>query len=306
MNILKFTEEEKKSALLTTVIAVVLVLILFFIRFTTKTEMLQFADGGGGGGGVTVNFGDSEFGSGRNFQSEVLNVTESQKAKQTQQFEEDETLIAQEKVASNDYVIPKKELVKKTKDTKVNVEKPKTITTKTVTKPKVSKEANNALSNILGGNKGGDGDDGKAGNKGKPNGSLNSSNYYGSGSGNGTGTGNGSGSGSGTGSGSGSGTGSGSGSGTGGGSGYSLGGRRAISKPAPAYKCNESGKVVVEVVVDKSGKTLSATAGVRGTTNNAKCLLDQAKIAAMNTKWEAAANAPDKQIGTINYYFSLN
>jgi hypothetical protein len=41
--------------------------------------------------------------------------------------------------------------------------------------------------------------------------------------------------------------------------------------------------VVVEVTVDQNGKTISATAGIKGTTNTASCLLDQARIAAMNT-----------------------
>jgi len=303
MQLFKFTEEEKKSAIITIAITSILILIVFFIRFTTTTNISILNDGGGGGGGVTVNFGDSEFGSGDNFQSETLNVSEAKKTQSNQEIIEDESILSQEKINSNDYVIAKKNNVNKTK---VNLDKPKNPVQQEVKKQTVSKEANNALANLLGGNKGGDGDDNKAGNKGNANGSLNSRNYYGSGSGNGTGTGNGSGSGMGSGTGSGSGYGSGSGSGTGSGSGYSLGGRRAISKPAPAYNCNESGKVVVEVTVDKNGKTLSATPGVRGTTNNARCLLDQAKIAALNTKWEASDKAPEKQIGSIIYHFTLN
>lgn len=305
MELFKLTKEEKKSALITLLIAVVFVLILFFIRFTTTTSVALLSDGGGGGGGVTVNFGDSDFGSGDNYQSEILQVTEIKNAKSVPQQIIEETVLTQQAESTIDYVVTKKEKINKPKETKVSVEKVKTASHEVVKKQTVSKETDNALANLLGGNKGGDGDDNKAGNKGKSNGSLNSNNYYGSGSGNGTGTGNGSGSGSGTGSGSGSGYGSGSGSGIGSGSGYSLGNRKAISKPLPVYKCNETGKVVVEVSVDKTGKTLSATPGVRGTTNNARCLLDQAKIAAMNTKWESDTNAPEKQIGSIIYYFEV-
>jgi len=87
---------------------------------------------------------------------------------------------------------------------------------------------------------------------------------------------------------------------------YSVEGRKAILKPSPTYKCNESGKVAVEVVVNKEGRTISAKAGVNGTTNQAKCLLEPAKIAALNTLWEASNTAPDEQTGTIYYYFSLN
>ena len=79
-----------------------------------------------------------------------------------------------------------------------------------------------------------------------------------------------------------------------------------MSKPQPAYVCNETGKVVVEVSVDQSGRTIGAVAGVKGTTNAASCLKEQAKIAAMNTKWQPDANAPAKQVGRIVYTFSLN
>lgn len=88
--------------------------------------------------------------------------------------------------------------------------------------------------------------------------------------------------------------------------GYSLGNRKAISKPTPKHICNEEGIVVVEVTVDQNGKTISATPGIKGTTNTARCLLDQAKIAAMNTKWEADADAAAKQVGKIIYNFSLD
>jgi outer membrane biosynthesis protein TonB len=79
-----------------------------------------------------------------------------------------------------------------------------------------------------------------------------------------------------------------------------------LSKPQPDYTCQEQGRVAVQVSVDRNGNTISVTAGVQGTTNTAKCLLDQAKIAAMNTKWQADSNAPEKQVGKIIYTFSLN
>jgi len=87
---------------------------------------------------------------------------------------------------------------------------------------------------------------------------------------------------------------------------YSLKGRKAISKPIPKYICNEEGIVVVEVTVDQTGKTLNAIVGIKGTTNKASCLLDQARIAAMNTKWESDSDAPAKQVGKIIYNFSLD
>ncbi|WP_281231778.1 energy transducer TonB [Flavobacterium gelatinilyticum] len=296
------SSDRKKSLAITSLIYAVLIGILFLIRFWppyNPENNVALADGGGGGGGVTVNFGDSDLGSGANYKSEVLDVKNNVKQATPKATPEEESIITQENTtADNDVVIPTKEKPKKPVPVEKPVQKP------VPEKPKVSNSTNDALSSILkGSNKGGDGDDKAAGNKGKANGSLNSNGYYGSGgSGGGTGGGNGTGNGIGTGSG----YGAGSGGGSGGGSGYSLNGRKALSKPAPKYTCNEEGTVVVEVTVDQNGKTVSANPGIKGTTNKASCLLEQAKIAALNTKWSADDNAAPKQVGKIIYNFNLN
>ncbi|MFD1601478.1 energy transducer TonB [Flavobacterium artemisiae] len=294
------SSDKKKSLLFTTAIYAAIILLLFFIRFWppyNPENNVALAEGGGGGGGVTVNFGDSDLGSGANYKNEVLEVKNNAKQTPAKAVEEEAIISQENTTADNDVVIPTKEKPKKPVPVKVD---PKPVPEK----PKVSNSTNDALSSIMkGSNKGGDGDDKTAGNKGKANGSLNSNGYYGSGgSGGGTGGGNGTGNGIGTGSG----YGAGSGGGSGGGTGYSLNGRKALSKPAPKYTCNEEGTVVVEVTVDQTGKTISATAGIKGTTNKASCLLEQAKIAALNTKWSADDNAAAKQIGKIIYNFNLN
>lgn len=291
------SSDQKKSFLIATLLFGTLLLILFFIRFWPPANLEELT-GGGGGGGVTVNFGDSDLGSGANYKSEVLDV--KNQAKQTPtKATPDESILSQENTTEDNVVITQK--VKPLKPTPVLKEEPKPVV---VAKPKVSNNTNDALSSIMkGSNKGGDGDDKTAGNKGKANGSLSSGGYYGTGgSGGGTGGGNGTGNGTGTGSGYGAGNGGGSGNGTG----YSLGNRKAISKPAPKYTCNEEGKVVVEVSVDRNGRTTNAIAGIKGTTNTARCLLDQARIAAMNTRWDASSDAPEKQVGKIVYNFNLN
>jgi hypothetical protein len=294
------SSDQKKSLTLSVLIYAVLLLILFFIRFWPPANLDELT-GGGGGGGVTINFGDSELGSGANYKSEVLEVKNHSRQIPTKSTP-DEAILSQENITEESVVIPQKEKTKK--NAVVVKEEPKPV----VVKPKISNNTNDALSSILkGSNKDGDGDDKTAGNKGKVNGSLSSNGYYGTGgSGGGTGGGNGTGNGTGTGSGSGSGSGSGNGSGSGSGSGYSLGNRKAISKPVPKYTCNEQGKVVVEVSVDRNGRTTNAIAGVKGTTNTARCLLDQARIAAMNTRWDASDSAPEKQVGKIIYNFNLN
>lgn len=295
------SSDQKKSIAISVLIYATLLLILFFIRFWPPANLAELNSGGGGGGGVTVNFGDSDLGSGANYKSEVLDVKNQYKPTPTELTPE-ESILSQDNSSEETVVIPQKE--KPIKPTPVLKEEPKPVV---VAKPKVSNNTNDALSSILkGSNKGGDGDDKTAGNKGKSNGSLSSTGYYGDGgSGGGTGGGNGTGNGIGTGSG----YGAGSGGGSGGGTGYSLGNRKAISKPKLNSDCiNETFiiVVVVEVTVDKNGNTISAIAGVKGSTTKVECLLKQAKIAAENTKWAASSDAPEKQVGKIVYNITPN
>ena len=298
--------DKNKSRILSTYCTVAFLLFLRSITFwpPSDAELAAMIAGGGGGGGVTVNFGDSDFGSGSNYQSEELNVSNTSKA--TPAAAPEESIIAEESNGDKtDVVVPKNEPVKK----------PTTPVTQPIkaTKPVEVKQpvrkVDDALANLLKGNKkGGDGDDASGGNKGKTNGSLGSNGYYGSGgSGGGTGGGNGSGNGTGTGpgSGSGSGGGNGSGHGPGNGPGYFLNGRKALNKPQPAYTCNESGLVAVQITVDKNGNVIEAKPGARGTTNPASCLATQAKIAAMQTKWSASPDGAERQVGTIVYNFKL-
>jgi len=292
---------KKKSFGLTILVYAILLLLLFFIRFWPPSDAVLTQLGqGGGGGGVTVNFGDSDFGQGKDYTSEVLDIsnTVTAIASPTNTVED---ILSSEVSDQTDYAVVSSPTKVEKKDKKIVNEAPKVITPE---KPKVAESTNNTLANLLGGNAtGGDGDDGVAGNKGKLNGNLGSSDYYGSG---GSGGGTGGGHGTGTGTGTGSGVGPGSGGGSGGGAGYSLGNRKAITKPTPKYTCNEVGRVVVEVTVDRNGKTINAVPGVKGSTNLAKCLLDQAKLAATATKWQSSNDAPAVQTGQIIYNFSLN
>ena len=290
---IELSKDDKKSLAITTVVYALLLLLLFLLRFWPPSDMKMM---GGGGGGVEMNFGDSDFGLGDNYQSEVLNVKDQTQVEPNTTSPEDNIISDDNNDDDTNVSIPKKD-IKKTPTPVVPIKDPPKPAPE---KPKVSKNANDALSSILG-NKGGDGNDGKSGNKGSANGNLNSNGYYGNGSGSGDGSGTG------DGNGSGSGTGSGNGSGNGSGSGYSLGNRKAISKPKPDNPCgNESGKVTVRVYVDRNGNTISVTTGVQGTTNTNSCLAAQAKKAAMNTKWDPDPNASEKQSGTITYVFGLN
>ena len=87
---------------------------------------------------------------------------------------------------------------------------------------------------------------------------------------------------------------------------YQLEGRLPKYRPIPDYPCKKEGRVVVSIMVDRLGKVISATPGVKGSTTTESCLLAEAKKTAMNTKWQAVASAPEKQIGKIIYNFSLH
>ena len=87
-----------------------------------------------------------------------------------------------------------------------------------------------------------------------------------------------------------------------------MGGRNALAKPKPKYICDEDGRVVVRVYVDRNGKVLNAIAGDAITngpasTTSADCLLSKAKEAALKTTWQPDPNAKEQQIGYIIYNF---
>lgn len=289
------TEEKKKSMLFTAICFVALFLLFFLLKFTNITDISEL-EGGGGGGDIAVNFGTSDFGMGDNFEN-MESVSSAPKPVPAQVTAKEEILTSE---SDNAPVIAN---VKKATDKPV-VKPVETVKPVVKTTPKPAKSTSDALNDLLNGSdKSGDGNDKVGGNKGKAYGDPNATGYNGGGgSGTGSGGGNGSGQGIGTGSGYGSGSGGGRGSGTGN---YQLAGRKLISKPAPKYTCNEEGTVVVEISVNSSGNVIGATPGVRGTTNTASCLLEQAKIAALNTRFDANAAAPDKQVGKIIYNFKL-
>lgn len=282
------TEHEKKSFAITTAFFILLFLLLLLMKLTIDPVPDEL-EGGGGGGEISINFGNSEVGSGKNYKSKDL-------SKQIAKAVPIKTVSQVEKVLTQE--IADAPVISQTRNTE------KIVTPKPVVKevPRPSKSTSDALSSLLNGsNTSGDGDDKSGGNKGKLSGDPNAKGYSGDGgSGNGSGGGNGSGSGLGSGSGYGSGSGSGTGNGN-----YQLGNRKALNKPEPRYLCNEQGTVVVQIAVDQNGKVISANPGVKGTTNTAKCLLDQAKIAAMNTRWQSDDSAPSTQIGKIIYNFKL-
>lgn len=94
---------------------------------------------------------------------------------------------------------------------------------------------------------------------------------------------------------------------TGGGDGISfdLGGRASLTLPMPDYPTQKSGRVVVQVTVDRQGNVTKAVPGARGSTTLDAELLRAAERAALLAKFDVSANAPAYQTGTITYVFRL-
>lgn len=271
------TIHKRKSLAITTVIYALMILLLFFVGMTYLDPPPE--------SGIAINFGTSSTGSGKVQPTEAI---KSAPRTTTPVPVPQETEVIKEKVVTQEIEeapvikdepkkVEKKPVVEPVKKTPPKpVEEPKK------PDPKPDKSTTDALSSILNGPKsdgtakGGEGDDTKAGDKGDPNGDVNASSYYGVGKGL-DGDGN-----------------------------YQLGGRKALSKPKRVQECNEAGIVVVSIEVDRQGSVVKATAGVRGTTNNSKCLLDPAKEAALATRFNPDTGAPSRQIGKIIYRFSLS
>ena len=84
-----------------------------------------------------------------------------------------------------------------------------------------------------------------------------------------------------------------------------MNGRNLESNGSVKPECDEEGKVVVRITINKLGNVISAEAGVKGSTNVHPCLLEPAKQTAFLHKWFSDDNAPDSQIGFVVVNFKL-
>ncbi len=216
------------------------------------------------GGQIAINFGTSDVGMG-----DIQPLEQVQTAPETSVKEVVEA--------------PTKNLV-----TQTNVKAPvvKTSEVKSATSVTTSpkKPNNSALNSIIKGPKqdgtsqSGHGDDNEGGDKGNPNGSLYANSFYGNGSGDGIGTGKG--------------------------TGWGLAGRKLSGNSKRVQDCNESGKVVVKIWVNRQGNVIKAERS-QGTTNTNPCLVNPALETAKTFKWQPDANAPETQIGFVVVNFQV-
>ena len=292
------TRHKKKSFTLTTALLSVLLLLLFYIGLTYMDPPIE--------NGISVNFGTMEFGMGdqqpkEKIRSEPLDIPEPPNVQEEvvqeavpEEVQEDvaekeqpaEKVLTQEseesiKIKQQQEAKRKADVAaKKAKTEADRIAREKREAEEQKIKEQEAKKAE--LDKLMGGlNKsdgsasGSEGDDNKPGDKGQPDGDPYATSYYGS---------------------------PGSGSGTGG---YGLNGRSLVNKGKVQQECNQEGRVVVKIVVDRNGKVISATPGVKGTTNNNPCLLDPAKKTAFMHKWNLDSNAPNQQVGFVVVNFKL-
>jgi TonB family protein len=96
----------------------------------------------------------------------------------------------------------------------------------------------------------------------------------------------------------------GSGDGVGqGGVSYDLSGRRPNLLPMPEYQSQATGRVVVNITVDRQGRVIRAAAGARNTTTTDATLWRLAEDAARRARFDVKLDAAEEQTGTITYNF---
>ena len=259
------------------------ILLLMFLYISSPIPPWEEGLAGGGGGGSFVEFGTLDVQESKSTPPPPPPVEQTSKEEEIITSDVEETVVIEQPKKTNK--------PKPVKQPVVAVKNPEPVKKQPVELPKVPERTPDVKSLYPG----------KRNNAGSPSGTA-----QGTGTG-GEGTGNGGGSGSGTGPGSGGGSGSGSGGGHGDGTGlyFDLGGRTMRVKPRLEESSQETGKVVIEVVVDKDGNVTSANGPFRGSTTSAPVLVSKAKQAAREAKFSKSPTGVEEQRGTITFVFKF-
>ena len=275
------TKHEKNSAKLTALIAIIILLLLFVVGTTYMDPPEEY--------GVAVNFGNTDFGKGTVQPKAPVKSTpqkieeppqpEASKAEPTKAAEAKEEVLTADNAEE---IAIKKQKEAEAKAKAIADAKAKAEADRVAKEKREQEEKKKKLDALIGGvsksegtETGGEGNDNKAGDKGQLDGDPYAPSYFG---GQGTGSG---------------------------GVGYGLNGRGRATYKTLKQDCNESGMVIVKIIVNQSGNVISAEPGQRGTTNTAQCLLEPAKKSALSHKWPADSKAPAKQIGFVKVNFKL-
>ena len=278
------TKHEKNSAKLTALIAVILLLLLFVVGAKYMDPPEEY--------GIAVNFGNSDFGKGnvqplKPVKSEPKKIEEppqpnvsKSEPEPAKTSEVKEEVLTQENAEE---IAIKKQKQAEAKAKAIADAKAKAEADRIAKEKREQEEKKKKLDALIGGvsksegsETGSEGNDNKSGDKGQLDGNPYAPSYFG---GQGTGSG---------------------------GVGYGLNGRGKASFQRLKQDCNESGMVIVKIIVNQSGNVISAEPGQRGTTNTAQCLIEPAKKIAMSHKWPSDSKAPTRQVGFVSVNFKLS
>jgi outer membrane biosynthesis protein TonB len=274
----------RKSLLISIVVHAALLIAL--ILFVMKTTIPPFPEPGGGGG-VLVNIGYVDMASGeiQPLSETVAKEPQPEKVPPVPKTQEEKIVTQdnEEAVAVHEAKKDSKKDVKKTTSAPQPVKETPKVPERKADPGSLYPGKNTSKSE--GTASSGAGDQGER--TGDP-----FSKYTGKG-----GTGGGPGSGTGTGGG----DGSGSGPGTGSGFSFDLSGRNLLRRPSLDDKSQLTGRVVVDITVDKTGTVVIATPGGRGSTTTNQYLFSKAKEAALRAKF--SPSEADIQKGTMTFVF---
>ncbi|MFB6457317.1 hypothetical protein ACE38W_18735 [Chitinophaga sp. Hz27] len=84
---------------------------------------------------------------------------------------------------------------------------------------------------------------------------------------------------------------------------FALKGRSLVGRPSVTYDSNESGYVAINIKVDRQGTVIAANYTMSGSTISNDRLIEIARKAAMQLKYNANPDAPEVQFGPIRFYF---
>jgi TonB family protein len=250
-----------------------ILLILFIIRWTTPAPLPEEE-------GILINFGSSDQGTG---DIQPVNPTNADSPQ-----ESDSDKLKEPETAAPTPVKPQPQMTQDVEDApKINKEKnkhkpvgepkpkPKEQPKKTEEPKPDPKALYPGKKNTQGkGTPGNEGETSKSGDQGRPDGSPDAKSHTGSGKGDS-------------------------------GISYDLVGRQMVRKPSLSDQSQETGKVVIEVVVDKDGNVTSANGPARGSTTAAQVLVNKAKQAAREAKFSKSPEGVEEQRGTITFVFKF-
>ncbi len=265
--------QRSKAIISTIVLHVVLVLLCYFFYIKVQIPIEEIETGG-----VVINYGTSETGMGNDYTSmDEPAIGENISSEPVIDPNRPNSPTESSNTADKDVLTQNNEDAPTVNDKNPNTSNnsnTSTTTTTEPTKPSVDQRA------IFKGKKNngtgaGDGTGTTPGNQGAIDGDPNSKSYEGNG-------------------------------GTGGnGVSLNLSGRKFITSPRIQDDGQTSGKVSVEITVDKNGTIVTAKAGARGTTISNASLWNKCEKAVLGAKLNAIANGPEIQAGSVIFTFIL-